>query len=204
MEKPKFNETFLPILDILGDGKVLSGRGLIKLVEEKYYSEFPEELLSQKIKSGDRLIENRIALGKSYLKMGGLVHYPQRGYVQITEDGKNINIKDLNREQMDKNVVDFYKPGKEKLDVSLSTASPQDLIDSGIEQIQLHVKNELLEKLKTYDPYAFEKVVLILLKKMGYGEFTETSKSRDGGIDGVINQDQLGLEKNIYTSKKIY
>lgn len=53
------------------------------------------------------------------------------------------------------------------------------------------------------DPYAFEKIILILLKKMGYGDFIETSKSGDGGIDGIINEDQLGLEK-IYIQAKRY
>lgn len=201
MELPKFNETFIPILEVLSDGKVITGRELIKLVEDKYYSQLPKDLLDQTIKNGGRLIENRIAWGKSYLKKGGLVHYPQRGFVQITEKGKNFKEEDLTREQMDENVIDFYKPENQKIDTVLSSASPQDLIDSGIEQIEKLVKNELLEKLKTYDPYAFEKVVLILLNKMGYGEFIETSKSRDGGIDGIINQDQLGLEK-IYIQAK--
>lgn len=53
------------------------------------------------------------------------------------------------------------------------------------------------------DPYAFEKIILILLKKMGYGDFIETAKSGDGGIDGIINEDQLGLEK-IYIQAKRY
>jgi restriction system protein len=57
--------------------------------------------------------------------------------------------------------------------------------------------------LKEIDPYYFEKVILILLKKMGYGDYVETSKSGDGGIDGIINEDKLGLEK-IYTQAKRY
>ena len=81
--------------------------------------------------------------------------------------------------------------------------SPEDLLDSGFLAIESRVKNELLEKLKEIDPYYFEKVVLILLKKMGYGDFIETPKSGDGGIDGIINQDQLGLEK-IYIQAKRY
>jgi len=63
------------------------------------------------------------------------------------------------------------------------------------------VKSDLLSRLKGIDPYFFEKVVLMLLKKMGYGDFSETSKSGDGGIDGVINQDKLGLDK-IYIQAK--
>lgn len=201
MDLPKFNETFLPIIDILNDGEVISGRKLLELVEQKYYSNLPPDLLNQITKSGDRLIENRIAWGKSYLKKGGLVHYPKRGYVQITEKGKLAKKESVTIEQMGSDVIEFYKPESKQIESQLLTSSPQDLIDTGIEQIERNVKNELLDKLKKYDPYAFEKVVLILLNKMGYGDFIETSKSRDGGIDGVINEDQLGLEK-IYIQAK--
>ncbi|MEK9703232.1 MAG: restriction endonuclease, partial [Deltaproteobacteria bacterium] len=65
------------------------------------------------------------------------------------------------------------------------------------------IKRELLERLKSIDPFYFEKVILLLLKKMGYGDFVETKKTNDGGIDGIINQDQLGLEK-IYIQAKRY
>jgi restriction system protein len=157
--------------------------------------------LNQITKSGERLIENRIAWGKAYLKKGGLVHYPQRGHVQITEKGKSASSKSLTMETMTADVIDFYEPENSQGEKIVSTLSPQDLIDSGIEQIERNVKNELLERLKKYDPYAFEKVVLILLNRMGYGEYIETSKSRDGGIDGVMNEDQLGLEK-IYIQAK--
>ncbi len=57
------------------------------------------------------------------------------------------------------------------------------------------------KKLKNIDPYYFEEVIVILLKKMGYGDFIETSKSSDGGIDGIINEDKLGLDK-IYIQAK--
>lgn len=201
MDLPKFNETFLPILDVLNDGQIITGRKLLELVERKYYSELPQNLLSQTTKSGERLIENRIAWGKSYLKKGGMVHYPQRGHVQITEKGKSTNKESITLEKMNADVIEFYKPENSEDEEQVSTLSPQDLIDSGIEQIERNVKNELLEKLKKYDPYAFEKVVLTLLSRMGYGEYVETSKSRDGGIDGVMNEDKLGLEK-IYIQAK--
>lgn len=205
MELPKFNETFLPILEVLSDEKILKGRDMIKIVEEKYYSDLPDELLSQTTKSGDRLIENRIAWGKSYLKKGGLVHYPKRGYIQITEKGKQASPDMVTLEQLNSNVISFYEPEKPSLSSnnSQNDATPQDLIDLGIEKIERDVKDELLIKLKEVDPYLFEKIILILLKKMGYGDFIETSKSRDGGIDGIINEDQLGLEK-IYIQAKRY
>ena len=206
MEIPKFNETFLPILEILKDGQILKSRDLIKKVEEKYYKNLPSELLSQTTKSGGRLIENRIAWGKSYLKKGGLVHYPQRGHIQITEKGKKVNPDNLSLQQIESNVISFYEPEQpsntSNIDVQ-NNATPQDLIDSGIAKIESEIKDELLTKLKEVDPYAFEKIILILLKKMGYGDFVETTKSRDGGIDGIINEDQLGLEK-IYIQAKRY
>ncbi len=208
MELPKFNETFLPILEVLSSEEIVHGRLLLQIVEERFYSQLPEDLLSQTTKSGDRLIENRINWGKSYLKKGGFVHFPQRGFVQITQKGKEAKPDTVSLAQINSDAISFYVPEKSKYSTNIqhlqiNTSSPQDLIDSGMEQIELSVKNELLEKLKIVDPYSFEKIILILLKKMGYGDFIETSKSRDGGIDGIINEDQLGLEK-IYIQAKRY
>jgi restriction system protein len=205
MELPKFNETFLPILEVLRDGKIIKGRDLIRLVADRFYSNLPQDLLEQTTKSGDRLIENRIAWGKSYLKKGGLVHYPQRGYVQITEKGKSAKPENVSLNDIQSNIITFYEPENKWVPETaiVANASPQDLIDSGFDQIEREVKDELLAKLKVIDPYAFEKIILILLKKMGYGDFIKTAKSGDGGIDGIINEDQLGLER-IYIQAKRY
>lgn len=205
MEIPKFHETFNPILDILKNGEKIHSREMQNLVIEKYYSNLPESLLNEKTKSGEILINNRIAWGKSYLKKGGYIFYPERGFVQITEKGKNQNSK-LDLKTVTSNTEnDFYTDEKTKKELSqiekIDNASPQDLIDEGFTQIEKEIKNDLLEKLKAIDPYYFEKVILILLKRMGYGEFIETSKSSDGGIDGIINEDKLGLDK-IYIQAK--
>lgn len=208
MEIPKFHETFNPILEVLGDGKIINSRELINEVIKKYYSHLSNDLLEQKTKSGDVLISNRIAWGKSYLKKGGFIIFPERGMVKITDKGlqslkKDLKLKDI--ESTD-NFLDFYVEEKRKITQSNSeivNSTPQDLIDTGFTQIENNVKSELLEKLKNIDPYYFEKVILILLKKMGYGDFIETSKSGDGGIDGIINEDKLGLDK-IYIQAKRY
>ncbi|WGK95717.1 restriction endonuclease [Flavobacterium sp. N2013] len=151
--------------------------------------------------------------GKSYLKMGKFVSYPKRGLVQITEKGRKrletgiLSLSDLQNDLDFKSHRESIKNEKEntiELDtIRVDNSSPQDLIDSGFSTIETEVKNELLDKLKEINPYYFEKVILILLKKMGYGDFIETSKSGDGGIDGIINEDKLGLEK-IYTQAKRY
>lgn len=206
MEIPKFDETFIPILEVLKDGKVLKSRELIEEVKARFYSGLSEEQLKQETKSGDLLIDNRIAWGKSYLKKGGYITFPERGHVQITEKGKNhstiLTVRDLENES---SLFDFYKQeNRSNINDTKATnkiSSPQDLIDEGFNRIENEVKNELLLKLKSIDPYFFEKVVLKLLKKMGYGEFIETTKSNDGGIDGIINEDKLGLDK-IYIQAK--
>ena len=209
MEIPKFDETFIPILEILKNGKVYKTRELIEAVKAKFYSGLSNEQLKQETKSGDLLIDNRIAWGKSYLKKGGYISFPERGYVQITDKGKNhsatLTVRDLENES---SLFDFYKHENQTNSTDTSTkkikddiSSPQDLIDEGFNRIERDVKTELLQKLKSIDPYFFEKVVLRLLKKMGYGEFIETSKSNDGGIDGIINEDKLGLDK-IYIQAK--
>lgn len=201
MELPKFNETFFPILEILKDGQTIKGRELVRLVEEKFYDDLPREQLDKKTKSGARLLENRIAWGKSYLKKGGFVHYPHRGFVQITKKGKNAQPEKVTLDDIQSKEIYLYNPESNKF--KETNSSPQDLIDSGFEKIEREVKDDLLSKLKEIDPYYFEKIILILLNKMGYGDFVETSKSSDGGIDGIINEDQLGLEK-IYIQAKRY
>lgn len=213
MDLPKYHETFIPILEILNSIESINSRELTFLVRDNYYSDLPAELKNQKTSSGANVLIDRISWGKSYLKMGKFVTYPKRGLVQITEKGKkrlevgNLPLHDLQNDLDFISHIKSVKSEKEnviELDtVRVDNSSPQDLIDLGFSTIETEVKTELLEKLKEINPYYFEKVILILLKKMGYGDFIETSKSGDGGIDGIINEDKLGLEK-IYTQAKRY
>lgn len=213
MELPKYHESFIPILETLKSFDSLNSRELATIVRDKYYSGLPEELLTLKTSSGANVLLDRILWGKSYLKMGKFVSYPKRGLVQITDKGRKalekgtLLLQDL---QLDHDFINhrasvvIAKEDEVQVEkVEVENASPQDLIDSGFSTIEKEIKTELLEKLREINPYYFEKVILILLKKMGYGDFVETSKSGDGGIDGIINEDKLGLEK-IYTQAKRY
>ena len=213
MELPKYHETFIPILTILNKRGKLKSRELAISVKDNFYSDLPEELLKQKTSSGTNVLIDRISWGKSYLKLAKFVTYPKRGLVEITTKGEEalrrqtLTLHDLQNDQDFINYRESVKTEKEKdtevSNTKVESATPQDLIDSGFSTIEKEVKAALLEKLKEIDPYYFEKVILILLKKMGYGDFIETSKSGDGGIDGIINEDKLGLEK-IYTQAKRY
>lgn len=149
-EIPKFHETFNPILEILSNKEILHTREMQKKVIEKFYAYLSKDLLKTKTKSGEILINNRIAWGKSYLKKGGYLHYPSRGNVQITEKGlsqkKQLNLKDLEEES---SMLEFYQTESDKKPINvkkISNASPQDLIDEGFNQIEYEVKNDLLKK----------------------------------------------------------
>ena len=213
MELPKYHQTFVPVLETLNSVESLNSRELASRVRDNYYSDLPKELLEKKTSSGANVLLDRILWGKSYLKMAKFLSYPKRGFVQITDKGKqilergNLTLSELQSDPdfiNHRTTVQTKKENEVVLEtVDAENSSPQDLIDSGFTTIETEVKTELLEKLKEIDPYYFEKVILILLKRMGYGDFIETSKSGDGGIDGIINEDKLGLEK-IYTQAKRY
>ena len=193
MELPKYHETFIPVLKILNTVESIKSRELASRVRDTYYADLPQQVMNQKTSSGANVLLDRILWGKSYLKMGKFVSYPKRGLVQITEKGQrrlelgNLPLYDLQNDSDfigHRESVKSEKENEIELDIiKVENASPQDLIDSGFSTIETEVKTELLEKLKEIDPYYFEKVILILLKKMGYGDFIETSKSGDGGID---------------------
>lgn len=213
MNLPKYHETFIPILRVLSDGKVIHYNTLRQEVRDTYYSSLSEDLLNIKTKSGDLLILNRIGWGIAYLKRAKLIEQPERAQVKITEKGQKVlkegtfTFADLIKDNDFKSYQDTRKgeKGTNSLEHLHQSESPEDMLEAGFLAIEKKVKNDLLEKLlsKDLNHYYFEKIVLILLKKMGYGDFIETSKSRDGGIDGIINQDQLGLEK-IYMQAKHY
>ncbi len=211
MELPRYHETFIPILEVLNTEGSLHYRDLSIRVRDKCYSDLPQDLLDKRTSTGVNTLLDRIGWGKSYLRMGKFVDYPKSGMVQITEKGKRIvksgkfTLEDLRN---DPDFIAYREARKTKKEneveeILTENASPQDLIDSGFSTIETQVKTELLDKLRTINPYYFEKVILILLKKMGYGDFRKTSKSGDGGIDGIINEDKLGLEK-IYIQAKRY
>ncbi|PSM53205.1 type IV methyl-directed restriction enzyme Mrr [Campylobacter blaseri] len=209
MQLPKFHETFIPILKVLVDEDEIYNKDLKKKVYKKFYSNIPENLLQQKTKSGINILEDRIGWGYSYLKMGKFVIYPKRGFIKITKKGReiakkgNFTIFDLKNDAEFQNYQNNKLQTSDKKDNDILDESPLELIENGISNIETQTKIELLERLKDSDPYFFEKIVLKLLEKMGYGEFFETSKSKDGGIDGIINEDKLGLEK-IYIQAKRY
>lgn len=210
MAIPKFYETFLPILKALSDGRVVNSSDLPNLLlNAKYFNLTPEELAQTKA-TGGSLFRDRVAWGKTYLKIGKYVIQPSRGLIKISDKGKRLLEKGANKLTLDdlKQDPDYqaHNPKTRKSnqnDLLTNNYTPQDLIEAGVEGLLVKLKAELQDKLYSVDPYYFQKMVLLLFQKMGYGDFESTPKSGDGGIDGIINQDQLGIEK-IYIQAKRY
>jgi len=212
MPIPKFHQTFLPILKALKHGNEQKTSLLPDQILEMGIFNLTDEELSQKKSTGGNLFQDRVWWGTSYLSQGKFIERPTRGMIKITQKG--IDFLETNPQEMTlkllKNDSDYnaYVPTRSKNASSSSKIdtedmSPEDLIEKGYSELNDSLKKELLEKLYESNPYYFEKIVLVLFKKMGYGDFEETTKSGDGGIDGVINQDQLGIDK-IYIQAKRY
>lgn len=209
-ELPKFHETFMPILDILSDGEVYDYGDLRKCVILRHYVTLPDKLMSQKTRNGDLVISNRIGWGKSYLKQAGYIMQPSRGLVQITPKGLaafrtgSLTLKEV---KADPEFIKYHGGERQRqTEASVRIAeeqTPQDMIDSGVQLLEEQTKHEILERLKTVDHFYFEKIVNELFEKMGYGGARTTVKTGDGGIDGIINQDELGLDR-IYVQAKRY
>jgi len=211
MPIPKFHQTFLPILKLLAHGREETTSDLPDQMIAEGIFDLSEDELAQKTKNGGNIFHDRVWWGTTYLKQGKFIERPARGKIKITQKGLdylNTNPSTLSLQWL-KNDPDYaaYVPTRSKATDSETIVtedlSPDDLIEKGFNELEESLKKDLLEKLYESNPYYFEKLVLILFKKMGYGDFEETSKSRDGGIDGVINQDQLGIEK-IYIQAKRY
>lgn len=212
MSMPKFHQTMLPILRVLEHGNEQKTSLLPdQILEQKLLRLTPAEL-SEKTNGGDSRFHDRVWWGATYLKQGKFVTRPSRGTIKITQKGfdylktnpSEMTLQWLRQDQEFMSHVPARSKEKENSEVvSLDGLSPNDLMDRGYADLEQNLKKELLEKLYESNPYYFEKIVLVLFKAMGYGEFEETSKSGDGGIDGIINQDQLGLEK-IYIQAKRY
>ncbi len=209
MAIPKFDETMLPILRVLGDKVPRQIREISHCLEKEF--DLTEEEKGETVSSGENRFYDRVSWGRTYLKKAGLVAQDKKGSdVRITEEGLNILSSGIQKLDVDflKRYPSFvfFSEGSKKTPEEVNNVlsekfSPQDMIDQGFKRFSDTLKSDLLEKLQGTNPYYFESVALRLFQQMGYGAYQETSKSGDGGIDGIISQDPLGLDK-IYIQAK--
>ncbi len=211
---PKYQKLMLPMLKICRDGQEFHRNELKKILADQF-NLTNEERNQLKPSGGQTLFENRVGWAAFELKKAGLVNQ-KKSIVSITEDGKRILEK--NPQKIDRNFLldtipkyqEFYNKMIEKRKecsqdeiVEISEQSPEDMIISGHDSIRRNVENELLEKINKNTPEFFERLVLELIKKMGYGIDHEVlGRTGDGGVDGVIKEDKLGLDEIYFQAKR--
>jgi restriction system protein len=216
MSIPQFHKFMLPVLQILGDEKIRTMPEIKKEVISKMG--LTSENLAEMIPSGRKTrFDDRVEWAKTYLKKAGLVELPERGNVRITEAGKNTlkeNLSDITLAYLEQyeGFSEFrtgtnheQKQHNEIID-SEPHSTPEEALEYGYQEMRIKLADEILNTVKTCSPRFFEQLVIELLVKMGYGGNLKDAgsvlgQSGDGGVDGIIKEDKLGLDV-IYVQAK--
>ena len=216
MAIPTYERIMLPLLEVLKDNKTYTNNECINILAKKL--NITEEEKSLCFSSGKkRVFYDRVNWAKTYMKKAGLVEAPRRGAVRITELGLEL-LKENPKELKSKDLLkydSFYEfvsssnreeNHNENNVVSLNEKTPSEEIANAFENLKTSLADEILEKINSCSFEFFEKLVIELLIKMGYGGSREeagraTKKTGDEGIDGIINEDRLGLD-SIYIQAK--
>jgi restriction system protein len=199
----------LVLLKFTGDNKEHSLRDAIESLAE-YFKLTPDEQQELLASGSQAIFDNRVGWSKTHLLKAGLLESPRRSIFKITERGLMVlgdNPLQINMAYLRRfpEYIDFIKPSNgsssneitEKIDVF--EATPQEILIASYLKIRTTLAQELLQKVKNCHPAFFERLVVDLLVKMGYGGSLKdagnaTRYSSDGGIDGIIREDKLGLD----------
>src|SRR5574344_1616820 len=207
MAIPDFHTLMLPVLELMQDGSIIKLSDMVNIMSDKYNltEEERNEWLPSKVQ---KTMYNRVAWAKQYLKNAELIESTEKGSFKITKLGLKL-LKDK-PEKIDLKLLRNLDATSDKKEIEIKeenhcieTKTPEEMIESAQALYFESLQKELLSKLKTVDPIRFEQIVLELMERMNYGVGQMTKTSHDGGIDGIIDEDELGLEK-IYLQAKRY
>lgn len=208
MSLPTYQDAMLPMVRALEDGNERHIRDLTEmLIREFGLSESERQEL---LPSGQStVIGNRIGWARTYLSKSGLIEKAStRGRYKITERG--LDVLRRNPGRIDNDLLSEFPEftGWLNLKRDQPTAvptdnrweqTPEESLETAHQTLRVNLATEVLEKVKTCSPAFFERLVVELLVKMGYGGTREDAgqavgRSGDGGIDGIIKEDRLGLD----------
>jgi len=221
---PDFQTLLLPLLQLSGDEKNHSTKEAVHQLAMDF--SLTEQELNEWLPSKtQKVFYNRVHWAKAYLKMAGLIENTGSGIFRITLKGKEVLVKNLSKIDV-RYLKENYPNNKELIEPlgkndtqnntqlinsdnisDVNKETPEEQIYNGYNQIRHSLEEELLSKLKSVHPSFFEKIVVELLIKMGYGGLIEeagktTSYTNDEGIDGTIREDKLGLDIIYIQAKK--
>lgn len=214
MSIPRQDEIQLPALQLLQNGNVIKTREFEAYLAQHF--KLTEEEMAMEYESGNGLIfRDRITWALSHLRLADLVEKPKRAHYKISEQGlailkkpqqfkQYVNQKVLNRTPQKKT----EKAHDSVSTISKSTLTPEEGLYNSFQGIKDAIYREILDTIISKRAREFEKLVVKLLQKMGYGgevtnSGTITQYTNDGGIDGVIKEDVLGFGR-IYIQAKRY
>ncbi|QPN68113.1 restriction endonuclease [Synechococcus sp. CBW1006] len=216
---PKFHEFMRPLLEVLQEHGELARSDAIDAVVRKM-SLTDEQMAVTQESNGKSLVRGRIGWASSYLRKAGALIGPQRGHFALGPNARGLlalnrpikradltNFEEWKAHQNSKQLR-LQSPPDLSGEFSNEDSTPEDLIESGVRLIKDQLASDLLDQMRRMDPHAFEGLVLDVLAAMGYGGGSRQSmqgvpRGPDGGIDGRINEDKLGLDQ-IYMQAKRY
>lgn len=214
---PPFQKYLFPFLELMGDGKI---RNMPQVTNElgKKMNLTQDELSETYETSGQNRHHGRCGWARTWFLKAGLLESPKSGTYKITKSGKdllNSGIKNITQRYLIENYPSFAvfaktkkKDKTENSEVGSHEASdPINQIEDAFAQLNKKLIDDLLHYIGEQDPKFFEKLVVDLLVAMGYGgDFEDAAKvtqfSNDGGIDGIIKEDALGLDKVYLQAKR--
>lgn len=217
MAIPDYETIMLPLLRFAAaaDGQAVALREAVSSLADTFA--LTEDERGEFLPSGGTLkFSSRASWARTYLQKAGLLEAAGRGHVRITDRGRRLLKSKPHR--IDNDVLSqfedfraFYGRKKEHLPLKRSDAedvqrTPLESLATEYERLREVLLSEVLDRLKQCSPQFFERLVILVLVKMGYGGSLRDAglavgKSRDGGIDGVIREDKLGLA-SIYVQAK--
>ncbi len=204
---PDYQTFMRPLLALLSNEKELAVKDMYEAMAVRFKLTSADRAL--RIPTGTQsLLDNRVGWAKTYLKMAGLVESPRRGFVKITQKGKEALGTDADiRTKFLHQFPDFKKFQNRSTTSDQpvsepeieSNQTPEETLESSYRTIRSALADELLAKVKEMSPERFEKLVVDLLVQMGYGGSRldagqAIGRSGDEGIDGIIKEDRLGLD----------
>jgi len=208
MAVPKYDELMKPLLVAVKDGEVYKIKDVTAVLAQQL--NLSSDDLAEMLPSGRQTVfKNRVGWAKTYLKKAGLLESPARATIVITDAGKQVvaeNPDKIDSKYLERfpSFVDFTSVGEatdddnpEPVAPKLTDLTPDDQLEDAYKQINASLAADLLSEVLKITPYTFEKLVVDLLSKMGYGTVAygshATVASGDDGIDGVIMEDKLGF-----------
>ena len=215
MAVPKYNELMPYVIQALGDGNIHTIKELEAFCVDAL--QLSVEDRQKMLPSGQKTkLVNRLGWAKTYLQKAGLVVTPKRGNHQLTDLGKKAFADGpekvtLNYLKQFDSYNEFVAIKKEDGKIvsaveEVETQSPQDMLDEAISQMNASLADDLMTEIMKISSYEFERLVVRLLLKMGYGTLqlnkeAVTQKTNDEGIDGIVTADKFGFD-SVYIQAK--